>query len=100
MHKHLPNSSENLAPAPLSIPNVPFFVKIVMASVRHQMVVTSMKEALMHPPKEIAMAVDFGTAGHVGRNRLAPLCHHLLERKSPFSVKDRVKPCSPPFRET
>ena len=95
--QHLPYTCKDLAPTAFAVPYITLLVKVISATVRHQVVVASVKEPLLDAPEVVPEALNFRSSRHVGRHGFPPLGHGFLERKSSLTVKHGVEACSPAF---
>ena len=95
--QHLPYTCKDLAPTAFAVPYITLLVKVISATVRHQVVVASVKEPLLNAPEVVPKALDFRSSWHIGRHGFPPLGHGFLERKSSLTVKHGVESCSPAF---
>ena len=95
--QHFPYPCKDLAPTAFTVPYIALLVKVVSTSVRHQVVVASVEEALLNAPEVVPKALDFRSSWHIGRHGFPPLSDGFLEREAALSIKHGVESCSPAF---
>ena len=92
-----PYTCKDLAPTAFTVPYIALLVKVISTTVRHQVVIASVKEPFLNAPEVVPKAVNLGSSRHVGRHGFPPLGHGFLKWESPLTVKHGMEACSPAF---
>ena len=95
--QHFPYPRKDLAPTAFPVPYIALLVKVISASMGHQVVVASMKEPLLDASEVIPKALNFRSAWNIARHGFPPLSHGFLKWESPLTIKHGVESCSPAF---
>ena len=94
VHEHFPDARKHLAPTTLPVANIAFVVNVVGTAVRHQMVVSTVKEVLLAACENVAQTVVCAVL-FVTANGRAPFCNHLSVRKTVVALEELVKSVDP-----
>lgn len=95
--QYFPYPCKDFAPTAFAVPYIAFLVKVISATVRHQVVVASVEEPFLDAPEVVPKALNFRSSWHVGRHGFSPLSHGFLERETALTIKHGVESCSPAF---
>ena len=95
--QHFPYPCKNLAPTTFTVPYIALLVKVISTSVRHQVVVASVEEALLNATEVVSKALNLRPSWHVRRHGFPPLGYGFIERETALTIKHGVESCSPAF---
>ena len=95
--QYFPYPCKDFAPTAFTVPYIAFLVKVISTTVRHQVVVASVEEALLNATEVVAKALDLRSSWHIGRHGFPPLGYGFIERETALTIKHGVESCSPAF---